>query len=235
MPYICMIRTDISDGTLQILDLWPNTSQRSAIYDPEGQSKYIDRGEFTGTGANAANGRPTTVAATAHATNYACYGLAAYIADNVASTISGNTVPDSIANLMATALLAILDAGGVLNLAAINTAMQGTAGAQGDETLTAAGGTGSVGSVAEVLQICAGGSYLLPSGSPEDVTSVGYARAGAFEAGTFRHTYDTGALKISFGEGKLSEVLAAAYDPFGDGTTGAGVAVYADDGTVYTG
>ncbi len=232
MPYICMIRTDISDGTLQILDLWPNTSQRSAIYDPEGQSKYIDRGEFTGTATGA---RPTTVAATAHATNYDCYGLAAYIADNVASTISGNTVPDSIANLMATALLTILDAGGSLALAAVNTAMQGTAGAQGDETLTAAGGTGSVGSLAEVLQICAGGSYLLPSGSPEDVTSVGYARAGAFVTGTYRNTYDTGALKISFGEGKLSEVLAAAYDPFGDGTTGAGVAVYADDGTVYTG
>jgi hypothetical protein len=232
MPYICMIRTDISDGTLQILDLWPNTSQRSSIYDPEGQSKYIDRGEFTGTATGA---RPTTVAAAANLTSYDCYGLAAYIADNVASATTTQTVPAAIANLMATAVLAVLDAGGSLALAAVNTALQSAAGAQGDETLTTAGGGGSVGSLAELLQICAGGSYLLPSGSPEDVTNVAYARAGAFVAGTYRNTYDTGALKISFGEGKLSEVLAAAYDPFADGTAGAGVAVYADNGTVYTG
>ena len=43
MPYICLARTDIPDGQVQILDLLPNTSQRSLIYDPPGQTKYINR------------------------------------------------------------------------------------------------------------------------------------------------------------------------------------------------
>jgi len=230
MPYICMIRTDLPDSLVQVVDLLPNTSQRNLIYDGPGQTKYVNRGAFTGTTA-------TTVTATAHVTDMSFYGLAAYIADNVASGITNLTVPDSIANLMAADLVAILNAGGVLNLAGINTAMQGTAGAQGDETLTSVGGTGSVGSVAEVLQICAGGSYLLPSGSPENVTTASYARAGAFEAGTYRTTYDSGSLKLSFGAGKISEYMDAtwSYPVNGTAVAGAAFVVYDDDGTVYTG
>jgi len=42
MPYIIMKRSDIPVGTLQVLDLTPNTSNRNLIYDPPGQTKYID-------------------------------------------------------------------------------------------------------------------------------------------------------------------------------------------------
>lgn len=42
MPYICLARTDIPDGTLQVLDLFPNTSLRSDI-DPPGQTRYLNR------------------------------------------------------------------------------------------------------------------------------------------------------------------------------------------------
>ena len=41
--YICMKRTDIPDGVLQITDLQPNVSQRNAAIDPPGQTKYINR------------------------------------------------------------------------------------------------------------------------------------------------------------------------------------------------
>lgn len=230
MPYVCMIRTDIDNGTLQLLDLWPNTSQAHPV-GPHGQTKYVNRGEFTGAGRNAANGRPTTLAAAGNVTLYDTYGLAAYIADNVGSTISGLTVPAAIANLMATAIMNLMDTGAALALATINTTMQGVAGAQGDETLTSAGGTGSVGSLADVLQICAGGSYLLPAGSPENVTTVGYAAAGAMTPNYFRHSYDTGAFAISFAGGELNELLDATYSY--EGTAGAAVSVLADDGSVY--
>ena len=43
MPYICLARNDIPDGTLQVLDLWPNTSQRNQSIDPPGQTRYVRR------------------------------------------------------------------------------------------------------------------------------------------------------------------------------------------------
>ena len=41
--YICMKRTDIPNGVLQITDLQPNVSQRNGSIDPPGQTKYINR------------------------------------------------------------------------------------------------------------------------------------------------------------------------------------------------
>jgi len=43
MPYICLTRSDIPDGTLQILDLLPNASLRHPGYDPPAQTRYINR------------------------------------------------------------------------------------------------------------------------------------------------------------------------------------------------
>jgi hypothetical protein len=42
MPYIILKRSDIPAATLQVLDLAPNTSQRNLIYDPPGQTKYVN-------------------------------------------------------------------------------------------------------------------------------------------------------------------------------------------------
>lgn len=55
MPYIIMKRNDIPDGTLQVLDLEPNVSQRNLTLDPPGQTKYVNAVEndtvvTTGTG-----------------------------------------------------------------------------------------------------------------------------------------------------------------------------------------
>lgn len=41
MPYICLARNDISDGSIQILDLSPNTSQPKPPY-AKGQTKYVN-------------------------------------------------------------------------------------------------------------------------------------------------------------------------------------------------
>jgi hypothetical protein len=42
MPYIIMKRSDIPDGTLQVLDMEPNTSQRNYTLDAPGQTKYVN-------------------------------------------------------------------------------------------------------------------------------------------------------------------------------------------------
>lgn len=42
MPYIIMKRSDVPDGTLQILDMEPNTSLRNYTLDPPGQTKYVN-------------------------------------------------------------------------------------------------------------------------------------------------------------------------------------------------
>lgn len=42
MPYIIMKRSDIPAGTLQVLDMEPNVSQRNLTLDPPGQTKYVN-------------------------------------------------------------------------------------------------------------------------------------------------------------------------------------------------
>lgn len=42
MPFIIMKRNDIPDGTLQVLDMEPNTSNRNYTLDAPGQTKYVN-------------------------------------------------------------------------------------------------------------------------------------------------------------------------------------------------
>jgi len=212
MPFICKIRTDIADGVLQILDLTPNSSQRNLIYEPAGQTKYVGR---VVSGTVALNG--TAVAKTVS-------GLAAYLLDNVIDGVSGVTITPAVANDGAAGLIAILDAGGVLDLAAINADLIATGGAGAATDITAGGSTGTV---AGVLQVLAGGQYTLPAGSVVGGLAAG-AELGSF--GAVRHTYESGSLNISLGEGHLSEFADANYSY--KGVTGAAVVVYADDGTL---
>lgn len=63
MPYIILKRDDIVTGTLQVLDLCPNESQRNLIYTPPGQTKYVDpvqNGSLTLVGAGPINVRGDT-------------------------------------------------------------------------------------------------------------------------------------------------------------------------------
>lgn len=45
MPYICLANATIPDGTIQILDVAPNASQRHPAYDPPAQTRYVNRVE----------------------------------------------------------------------------------------------------------------------------------------------------------------------------------------------
>lgn len=73
MPRICMKRDDIPAGLLQVLDLKPNTSQRSLVYQPVGQSKYIRPPD---------NGQVATVGAGPITVELAVSGIAAWLISN---------------------------------------------------------------------------------------------------------------------------------------------------------
>lgn len=74
MPYIIMKRSDIPDGTLQVLDMEPNTSQRNYTLDPPGQTKYV----------NAVENDPVVLTGTNPIiTHRASNGLAAWIITNL--------------------------------------------------------------------------------------------------------------------------------------------------------
>jgi len=213
MPYIAMIRSDIPNGTLQVLDLVPNTSLRNSIYDPAGQTKYVNRLQND------------TVAVSSNVTSAAYSGLAAYILDSVAHGGTGNALTATQANSMATAVIAVLDAGTAMTLANVNTALATVVAA------TELDGNGSVGSLAELLQILAGGEYVVPQGTGANSgAAFKGSQAGAFTTGTYRATYDSFALNISSAEGHLAGFKSASFE-YG-GTTGAAVVVYDDTGAL---
>lgn len=216
MPYICMIRDDIPDGILQVLDLYPNTSLRNLIYDPAGQTKYVNRLQND------------TVAVSSSVTSAEYKGLAAYLIDAVADGGDNGALTAAQANAMATAILAVLDAGSACTLAAINTALQTV---QAATELTGAS-TDSVGTLADVLKILAGAEYVVPAGTAADAGAGNFKEslAGSFTTGQYRNTYDSFALYSSIGEGALSEFTASTFE-YG-GTTGAALVVLDDDGTL---
>ena len=74
MPYICLARNDISDGSIQILDLSPNTSQPKPPY-AKGQTKYVNYPTL-----GDATAKFTTGAAT-QSTTADISGLAAFFLD----------------------------------------------------------------------------------------------------------------------------------------------------------
>lgn len=223
MPYICVIRDDIPEGTLQILDLKPYTTQTGYAQEPVGQSKYVNRVVNDTVATSGAN--PVTTAA-----EYK--GLAAYLLDRVENTSTGAALTAAQANGIAEAIIARMDDGGSLTLSDINAlinAEQGVSGSDLDGTLG-----NSTGSVRDVLKILAGGEYVLPAGVVlESGGAFNATISGSFTAGQYRETYNTGSLRISWNEGALATCRSSSFSY--KGVSGAAVVVYDDDGSLYTG
>jgi len=217
MPFIIMRRTDIPNGILQVIDLKPNTSQRSFIYDPgDGQSGYIRNIPASDTVLTTGVGPVVT--------NRDYCGLAAYLLDNVADS-SGTAILAAVANAAATAILAIPVAGTDLTLAIVDAALV-TAGATAGTGLE----TGlSTGLFTELLNLIQGSKYLLPGGAEvEDVGNLfNPTRLGSFTFLT-RVYYPTGAFNISNGDGNLFNYKRADFEY--NGVTGPAVTVYDDTG-----
>lgn len=220
MPFVILARTDIPNSVLQLTELKPNNSQRNYVYDPVGQSKYVQ-------------GIPTsdTVATTGAgpiATSGAANGLAAYLIDNVEDA-SGTALTAAVANASATAIIAAARAGQALTTAALTALMVGAGATAG----TAVDGGASTGSVDEVLSILSGRSYFLPGSSQveDGVNAFVPAKAGSFNADSeYLQVYDTSAFKVSNGSGQIAKFKSSSFSYAG--TQSRALVVYADDGTV---
>jgi hypothetical protein len=214
MPFICLRRSDIPAGTLQVLDLWPNTSQRNQSIDPAGQTKYINRFQ-----------NDTLAALAANATVAEYKGLAAYLIDHVEDNVANVTITVTVANAAAVAIAAAVNAGTALTLAAVNAALVAAGAGAG----TQLNGNGSDGRLSDLLKICAGAEYVLPAGSLVGGVAGG-ASLGSFTVGQYRATYEGSALFSSIAEGQIAGFASATFEY--DGIVGPALVVYADDGSV---
>lgn len=224
--FLIMRRTDIPDGVLQVVDLWPNTSSKNYIYPPGlGQTGYVHN--IPDAAATGNVGAAPTFTTSADLT-----GIAAYLLGNINTTAgAGAPFTGAEADTAAAALVAIAQAGTVLDLAAVDAAL---AAAVAGTSLT---GGGSTGVLTELLSVMAGNVWEIPSGT--DLAAAGVKLAavqGAFAEGTYTELYDIGQFKCSNLNGNVSLLKDAnfTYDnAMGVPTTGAAVTVYADDGTLY--
>jgi len=220
MPYLVMRRTDIPAGSLQVLDLQPNVSNKNSVLEPGlGETKYLVPRPAVETVVTSGVGPIVTTAEFG--------GLSAYLIDHVANAAAGQALTAAQANAAATALRARPGTGLTVTLANVNAALV-AAGAAGGTSLVAGGSTGSL---AEVLQILAGREYVLPAAS--QVETVGNlftsAVSGSFTSPS-RYTNLTGALLISIGEGNLFRMMETTFNYLD--VAGAAVVVYDDTGAV---
>lgn len=195
MPYLCLTRSDIPDGTLQITDLWPNTSLRNNSIDPPGQTRYINRVQndpmtfVAGGGGDISALRLTR-------------GLAAYLADRVSpgGTQAAVTTVQAVGPLVADTIIL----GGVTLTAvedyATGTLTVGGATAAGDTVniagiVTASGGANGFIAVnpgpanaanGEFLDVAASGSAIATATSLvaaiNEVTTIAPAITAALDA-----------------------------------------------------
>ncbi len=214
MPYLVLKRSDIPAGKLQVLDLDPYTSNRSPSIDPPGQTKYVNPVQND------------TVALTGAGTitfHREAKGLAAWLATKIDN--GGVALTAAQANADATAILALLDFGGA-----------GAAGALDVASVTAAiTGTMTTALLPEMMEVIAGREYFVPAGVQVETGGVFAVAAGSKGAptwGSFRHTYDTSDLTLSFHTGAISKFRSADF-LYAD-TLGQAMVVYNDDGTLYT-
>lgn len=220
--FLIMNRTDIPDGELQVVDLWPNTSSKNYIYDPGlGQTGYIHNIPAPLMVGNVAAGPPATATAD-------LYGIGAYMLGNISD--GGAVITAADADAIAAGLLAIAQAdpggGTALDLAAVDAVIGGVvAGA----TLT---GGGSTGVLTELLSLMAGNVYLISSGTEiSDGGGAFIGPIGSFVEGTYKQLYDIGRFKVSNLNGNVSLLKDPNFTYLN--VQQQAVTVYAEDGTLY--
>lgn len=153
MPYICLARADLPDGTVQILDLKPSDSNRNLVYDGYGQSRYVNRVQDVIVPFNASGVTIRTI-----------QGLKAYLVDRVEplpASVGATEWTDANQTAVAAAIVARLDAGQSMTLANVNAAIQATFPTSDFDGAA----TNSTGVLTELLSVLAGRGYGLPAGA----------------------------------------------------------------------
>lgn len=235
MPFICMARNDIPDGTLQVLDLWPNTSLRNQSIDPPGQTRYINRTPRCAIAVSAAG--VATGGAGNRAADGQLRGLEAYLLDRIECAVPLALQWDEAAlTAAADALQAIVDAGTPLTTVELKAALDPISGGN-------LGADTSTHNLADILSILSGREYSLPVGTDKLVGGVwDPTQSGAFteavlvndsqmlggelrpvtaggdtvnvETKPIRYTVDSDAMQISLQSGSLSRMQDGTVDLF---------------------
>lgn len=199
MPYICMSRDDVADGTIQVLDLFPNSSQRNLIYDGEGQTRYINRANSSKVTNILDNVGAETDTVCGPTIGDDAVGLGAYLADTLNNGGSVLTTAEISAAVVA-----------VLNLVDTAATLAGTAVA------TATGHSQSANfSVENLLKVLAGAHYKIDKGTLLVVDSS----KGAFifhsketnlsSAETVTKSYDGDEFQLSLNSGHIAGLATA--------------------------
>lgn len=230
MPYICLRRTDIPDGALQVTDLWPSKSQFNPSQGPQPQGPRYVRAPVTSTVVLTSTGGDQLQFA------QATEGLAAYLMANVEAggAAGALALTPTQANTAAAALIAAMRAGSPLTLSDINTILVAAAGAATE--LTDAGGSASTGAVTDILSILAGAHYTVAAGIEVQTGAPDFnpqAGAAAWNAANFDTTKFTnvnpmdGSFYISLLQGQIKGFVSSSFTYKGS----AGAALVAYDGT----
>jgi len=155
--YIVLARNDLDDNLLQVLDLEPNTSQRSDL-DPPGQTHYETFYLIDGINL------PVQTAVAANITiDGDNYGLSSYLIDRVENTGGAGAALTAAEALQISGLIeGAVALGAGLTLAEINVMINTPAGVAGSDLDGTLGD--SIGTVEEILRILAGERYKMPNG-----------------------------------------------------------------------
>lgn len=222
MPYIAMRRSDIPNGVLQVVDLKPNTSQRSFIYDPgSGQTGYV-RQIPTASTILSSGGAASALLRDAQ-------GLSAYLVDVVEDAVSGAALTDAVVNAAAVAIITRVRNGQTLLLADVDAELVAAGAGAGTGLETGA----STGTLAELLSNIQGALYEVPAGAVLNAAGVFIpTRRGSFAPDVnVRVYYVTGEFNISHGEGNIFKLMQPSFEY--NGVLGPAITVYANDGDLY--
>ena len=194
MPYICMSRDDVADGTIQVLDLFPNSSQRNLIYDGEGQTRYINRANSSTVTNILDNTGAETDAVCGATIGDDAVGLGAYLADTLDN--GGSVLTTAEISAAVVAVLNLVDTAATLAASAVATATGHTQSANF--------------SVENLLKVLAGAHYKIDKGT----TLVVDSSQGAFVfqskdtnlsyADTVTKSYDGEEFQLSINSGHLA-------------------------------
>lgn len=205
MPYICMSRDDVADGTIQVLDLFPNSSQRNLIYDGEGQTRYINRA----TTSSCINDGGYIYGATK---GQDAFGLGAYLADTLDSDGGGAQLTTAqIAS-------AVEDVMGLVDNALAVTAVSIIASIQGGTYSASAIGAASVAanfSLENLLKVLAGAHYKIAKGTllVHDTSQGAFvfhtAKTNLSSAETVVKSYDGDEFQLSLNSGHIAGLATA--------------------------
>jgi len=140
MPFICLSRSDIPNGSLQVGDLWPNRSKYNPTLGPRAQGPRYLSAPSTSTVTLSSTGATQRYFATAQS------GLAAYLIANVEG-VSGAALTPAQADTIAASIIEAMRAGEDLDTDALNAIVAADASVAATGVLTLSGNAANTNTV----------------------------------------------------------------------------------------